>query len=151
MAKALGRQVDFCYPMHRGCHDRAAAAPQLKPRQYLPAVSAVSLAINSRLFGDAERDAVQRAYAVREVWAGMLLADRVLEHKGAVRGPPLAALAASLHQPVLAQGGVVWPGSALRSAHSPPPGILTVAFVLSSFRRAPPSQGFFCSRGARGP
>lgn len=52
---------------------------------------------------------------------------------------------------LLGQGGMAWPGSALRSVHSPPlPMILAVASVLTWFRHAPPpSQGFFWNRGAR--
>jgi hypothetical protein len=50
------------------------AVPRQRCSQFF-AVPAVSLAINPKVFGHAERDAVQRAYALREVWAGMLLAS----------------------------------------------------------------------------
>lgn len=52
------------------------AVPRQRCSQFF-AVPAVSLAINPKVFGHAERDAVQRAYAVREVWAGMLLASSI--------------------------------------------------------------------------
>jgi hypothetical protein len=64
-------------------------------------------------------------------------------YQGSIRGCLLAALDASLDQlcaVLLGQGGMVGPGSALRSVHSPPcrAMILAVTSVLTTFRRAPP-------------
>lgn len=114
------------------------AVPRQRCSQFF-AVPAVSLAINPKVFGHAERDAVQRAYAVREVWAGMLLASSISE---AHPTPPIGCPGTHpLINFVLGRGGMVGPGSALRSVHpSLPvvPMILVVTSVLTSLDATPP-------------
>lgn len=91
-----------CYPI------QCSAVPRQRCSQFF-AVPAVKLAINPKVFGHAERDAVQRAYAVREVWARMLLASSIPE---AHPRPPIGCPGAHPLINLCCLAGTRWDGRA---------------------------------------
>lgn len=116
------------------------AVPRQRCSQFF-AVPAVSLAINPKVFGHAERDAVQRAYAVQEVWAGVLLASSISEaHPRSPIGCPGAHPWINFCCPA----GTRWDGRAWFSPTSCAPlppcraMILVVTSVLTSLDATPP-------------
>ncbi|UKZ59704.1 uncharacterized protein TrAtP1_001002 [Trichoderma atroviride] len=114
-------------------------APCAVPRQrcsQFSAVPAVSLAINPNVFGHAERDAVQRAYAVREVWdvwARMLLASSISEPHPT---PPIGCPGAHPLINLCCPAGMRWDGRAWFSPTRHPPLDLSDPMI----RLRPPSQ-----------